>query len=186
MVLPNVPGPKLPSTASPDLELLPPSSFMARGAGGTARVSPPLGLSLSLLWCSSSLKPLLLFFLEFLGPWTSLGALHIRPVCSMHTKQPANTPTLEKCLVVGQLEEPYRQTSSRAAGLGGQEGCRGLGWEEEEMRGCYRAPPLAWTWHQVVGQPGALVCSGRCASALASHCGSDRLWGHFSFKPPQG
>lgn len=38
-VLPNVPGPKLPPTASPGLELLPPSSIMPHAAGGTARVS---------------------------------------------------------------------------------------------------------------------------------------------------
>ena len=41
-VLPNVPGPKLPPTASPGLELLPPSSIMPRVAGGTARVSSRL------------------------------------------------------------------------------------------------------------------------------------------------
>ncbi|XP_031196547.1 protein SFI1 homolog isoform X3 [Mastomys coucha] len=39
VVLPNVSCPKLPPTASPDLELLPPSSVMPHGAGGTAGVS---------------------------------------------------------------------------------------------------------------------------------------------------
>lgn len=39
VVLPNVSGPKLPPTASPGLELLPPSSSMPHGAGGTARGS---------------------------------------------------------------------------------------------------------------------------------------------------
>ncbi|XP_021065927.1 protein SFI1 homolog isoform X2 [Mus pahari] len=39
VVLPNVSDPKLPPTASPGLELLPSSSIMPRGAGGTARVS---------------------------------------------------------------------------------------------------------------------------------------------------
>lgn len=43
VVLPNVSGPKLPSTSSPGLELLPPSSFMPHGVGDAARVSSPLG-----------------------------------------------------------------------------------------------------------------------------------------------
>lgn len=43
VVLPNVSGLKLPPTASPGLELLPPSSFMPHGVGDAARVSSPLG-----------------------------------------------------------------------------------------------------------------------------------------------
>lgn len=52
VVLPNVSGPKLPPTASPGLELLPPSSSMPHGAAGTARVSSPLRSHI--LWCLSS------------------------------------------------------------------------------------------------------------------------------------
>lgn len=49
VVLPNAPGSKLPPPASPGLDLLPPSSFMPRGVGDTAGVSPPLDPSLALL-----------------------------------------------------------------------------------------------------------------------------------------
>ncbi|XP_051021256.1 protein SFI1 homolog [Acomys russatus] len=41
----NVPGPKLPPRASPGLELLPPSSFLPRGVGGTAEVSAKPSIS---------------------------------------------------------------------------------------------------------------------------------------------
>lgn len=69
---PNVPGPNLPPRASPGLELLPPSSFMPRGVGGTTGVSP-------LQACHSLSFGTLPLTLEFLGHSTSLGALHTRP-----------------------------------------------------------------------------------------------------------
>lgn len=77
VVLPNVSCPKLPPTASPGLELLPPSSVMPHGAGGTAGVSFHCTTTHSPLVLI--LQPLLLFFLEYLCHLTSVGALHTRP-----------------------------------------------------------------------------------------------------------
>ncbi|GAB1289536.1 Protein SFI1 homolog [Apodemus speciosus] len=55
VVLPNVSGPKLPPTAGPGLELLPPSSSMPHGAGGAARGSTKPSISGPQPWGCPSL-----------------------------------------------------------------------------------------------------------------------------------
>lgn len=127
VVRPNVSGPKLPPTASPGLELLPPSSFMPHGVRDAARVSSPPGCpSLSLVFI---LQPLLLFFLESLGHLTSVGTLHTRPKtssdCSANTQPLSNVWWWDS-----QKNLIGSQQGLWSWGTGGS-----LQWEEEEIEG---------------------------------------------------
>lgn len=113
--LPSVSGQKLPSTASPGLELLPPSSFMPHGVGDTVRVSSPLGCH-SLSFVVLPTLPTLLSRI----PW-SLNRLGCpahqasnTAVASLLTPQPLRN------VLTGQPEPPYGQAPSRTSGLGGQ------------------------------------------------------------------